>query len=83
MDLKENVPDCTDMPLEDPCPKCGEKALVKVQAAGFEAFGGAIECRACTARNTIKWDKTRCDLIGLPYPPPDGIISSNGVFHPK
>lgn len=83
MPPEENTADCAGVPLEDSCPRCGEKALVKVQAAGFKAFGGAIECTVCTARTAIKWDKARCDLIGLPYPPPDGVVTSNGVLLPK
>jgi len=75
MSVSNDSPTDSGVPLEDPCPQCGEKALVKIQAPWFKAFGGAITCKACTARNTIHWDKARCDLLGFPYPPPDGVIS--------
>jgi len=44
--------------LESPCPRCGEKALVKIEAAGFGAFGGAIECKSCTAKSTLTWGES-------------------------
>lgn len=42
-----------ETPLDEPCPRCGEDALVKIQAVGWGPWGGAVECKACTERNTL------------------------------
>ena len=40
-------------PVKGACPRCGEKALVLRMAPSFGALGGAVECEACTERNTF------------------------------
>jgi len=42
-----------ERPIEDPCPRCGERALVVIQVPGWGPWGGAVECRACSKRNSV------------------------------
>ena len=42
-----------ERPLDEPCRRCGEKALVLIQAPGWGPWGGAVECKACSQRNTV------------------------------
>lgn len=44
-------------PLQEACPRCGEKALVSRPAIGFGALGGAVECEACTSKSTLAEEK--------------------------
>lgn len=42
-----------ERPLEDLCPKCGEKALVAIQAIGWGPWGGAVICKVCSEKTSF------------------------------